>query len=61
VAEKLEALWLVFGADMRWASVSPSCKLFRSRAAARKYAADKRAKSKVRTYEVHRVTWGPEQ
>lgn len=61
MSEKLEALWLVMrGPSIAKGGMLPH-KLFRSREAARKYAADMRKRAKSWQYSVHRVTWGPEQ
>jgi len=65
MGEKLEALWIV-AKRRAWddGDVSPYASrswLFRTRAAARKYANDQQDRSKRYYYTVDRATWGPEQ
>ncbi len=69
MGERPEALWIVLRAERDMLGKSEmigqyaAYRVFRSREAARKFAADKRARQKGlgHDYKVSRVTWGPEQ
>ena len=63
MGEKLEAMWVVikYSLDSAKPSYANKMWLFRTRAAARKYAIDKSIKASQYAYSVQRATWGPEQ
>lgn len=60
MSEKPEALWVVCR-DKSFLSFATPYRVFRTRAAARKFVADKQRRSRVYKYVTYRATWGPEQ
>lgn len=62
MSEKLEALFVASRQvnGLKGATLMPY-KLFRTRAAARRFVKTKLAKSNRYNYSVERVTWGPEK